>query len=214
MRTGKSNHNQRAYRFSKRFLDISASLFALIVFMPLFIVITAFYFFGRNKGPVFYKQVRIGLNYEPFEIYKFRSMVVGADQVLREDEALYQKFVQNGYKLPTNEDPRITPFGAFIRKTSIDELPQFFNILRGDMSIIGPRPVVERELVEYGNHVDEFLSVQPGAMGLWQATGRSMIQYPQRADLELEYVRNASLWFDFKVIFLTIIAIFDGKGAM
>ena len=141
-------------------------------------------------------------------------MVVNAEEKLYADKDLYAKFVENGYKLPTEEDPRITKFGAFIRKTSLDELPQFINILIGNMSIIGPRPVVERELVEYGDRVDEFLSVKPGAMGLWQASGRSDIQYPERADLEISYVEHANLWFDFKILFMTVLAIFKGDGAM
>lgn len=204
----------KGYVFSKRFLDISVSLFALIALSPVFLVLTLFYLFGDNRGPVFYKQRRIGMNHEEFGIYKFRSMVVNAEQRLYDDKELYAKFVENGYKLPTKEDPRITKFGAFIRKTSLDELPQFINILLGDMSIIGPRPVVERELVEYGDRVDEFLSVKPGAMGLWQASGRSDIQYPERADLEISYVKQASLWFDFKILFMTFFAIVKGDGAM
>lgn len=204
----------KSYIFAKRFLDISVAIFALIIFSPIFVVVMSFYLFGSNKGPVFYRQERIGYHHTPFEIYKFRSMVVDAENKLLADKALYAKFVANGYKLPTDEDPRITKFGVFIRKTSIDELPQFLNILKGDMSIIGPRPVVERELVEYGDEVDEFLSVKPGAMGLWQATGRSTIAYPERAELELTYAKEANMWFDFKIIFKTIAAIFQRDGAM
>ena len=204
----------KSYLFAKRFLDISTALFALVIFSPIFLLISLFYLFGDNKGPVFYQQRRIGQNHEEFGIYKFRSMVVNAEEKLYADKDLYAKFVENGYKLPTEEDPRITKFGAFIRKTSLDELPQFINILIGDMSIIGPRPVVERELVEYGDRVDEFLSVKPGAMGLWQASGRSEIQYPERADLEISYVEHANLWFDFKILFMTVLAIFKGDGAM
>nr|WP_205600412.1 sugar transferase [Weissella cibaria] len=195
-------------------MDISVSLFALIVFSPIFLVISSFYLFGENRGPIFYKQRRIGMNHREFGIYKFRSMVVGAEEKLYANKELYAKFVENGYKLPTEEDPRITKFGAFIRRTSIDELPQFINILIGDMSIVGPRPVVEKELIEYGDRVDKFLSVKPGAMGLWQASGRSEIQYPERADLEISYVDHADLWFDFKILFMTVFAIFKGDGAM
>jgi lipopolysaccharide/colanic/teichoic acid biosynthesis glycosyltransferase len=204
----------KSYIFAKRFLDISVAIFALIVFAPVFAVVSFFYLFGSNKGPVFYRQERVGYQHQPFKIYKFRSMIVNAEATLLANEEMYAKFVANGYKLPTEEDPRITRFGAFIRKTSIDELPQFLNILKGDMSIIGPRPVVERELVEYGDEVDEFLSVKPGAMGLWQATGRSTIQYPERATLELTYAKEANMWFDFKIIFKTITAIFQRDGAM
>ncbi|COI26250.1 sugar transferase [Weissella confusa] len=203
----------KTYTFSKRFLDISVSLFALIVLSPIFLVVALTYFFGSDKGPVFYKQERVGLNHETFYMYKFRSMVVGATDILLNNPELYAKFVENGYKLPTAEDPRITKFGAFLRKTSIDELPQFLNVLIGDMTIIGPRPVVENELKEYGDSVDVLLSVKPGATGLWQATGRSEIQYPERAYLEIEYAENANLWFDFKIMFMTVGAVVSGKGA-
>lgn len=206
--------SEKSYIFSKRFLDISVALFALIILSPVFLVISLFYLFGDNKGPVFYQQKRIGMGHQEFGIYKFRSMVVGAEEKLYANKDLYAKFVANGYKLPTEEDPRITKFGAFLRKTSIDELPQFINILNGEMSIVGPRPVVEKELVEYGDDVDKFLSVKPGAMGLWQASGRSEIQYPERAELEIGYVDQADLWFDFKILFMTVIAVFKGEGAM
>lgn len=206
--------SEKSYIFSKRFLDISVALFALIILSPVFLVISLFYLFGDNKGSVFYQQKRVGMGHQEFGIYKFRSMVVGAEEKLYANKDLYAKFVANGYKLPTEEDPRITKFGAFLRKTSIDELPQFINILNGEMSIVGPRPVVEKELVEYGDDVDKFLSVKPGAMGLWQASGRSEIQYPERAELEIGYVDQADLWFDFKILFMTVIAVFKGEGAM
>ncbi|MBM7543686.1 lipopolysaccharide/colanic/teichoic acid biosynthesis glycosyltransferase [Weissella beninensis] len=148
-----------------------------------------------------------------FYIYKFRTMIPNADAVLHADKALYAKFVANGYKLPTAEDPRITKFGAWLRKSSVDEIPQFINVLKGEMSIVGPRPIVEDELVEYGNNVNVFLSVKPGAMGLWQATGRSNIEYPERADLELSYVQDASFWFDCKIMFMTLISIIKSDGA-
>ncbi|QIL50783.1 sugar transferase [Weissella coleopterorum] len=203
------------YVLSKRFVDISVSLFALIMLSPIFLVVTCFYLVGRNRGPVFYKQTRIGEYGKPFEIYKFRSMVVGAEKRLYQNPELYQKFVNNGYKLPTNEDPRITRFGAFLRKTSLDEIPQFLNILIGDMTVIGPRPIVPSELCEYETvaRVDKLLSVRPGAMGLWQGSGRSEIQYPQRADIELMYVDHQSLWFDFIVLFKNFVAIFTARGA-
>jgi lipopolysaccharide/colanic/teichoic acid biosynthesis glycosyltransferase len=203
------------YVFAKRFLDISVALFALIILSPVFAVIVPFYFFGENKGPVFYRQRRIGEQGKPFYIFKFRSMVVGAEQKLMDNPTLYAKFVKNGYKLATEEDPRITKLGSFVRKTSLDELPQFLNILIGDMTVIGPRPIVENELKEYQtvDRIEKFLSVRPGAMGLWQGSGRSEIQYPERADIELAYVDNANMWFDFVVLFKNFIAIFTARGA-
>lgn len=204
----------KSYIFAKRFLDISAASFALIILSPVFLIIALFYLFGDNRGPVFYKQERIGQDHRAFGIYKFRSMIVDAESKLYANPELYAEFVENGYKLPTEDDPRITRFGAFLRKTSLDEIPQFINILLGDMSIVGPRPVVAKELIEYGDRVDEFLSVKPGAMGVWQASGRSDIQYPERADLELSYVYSADMWFDFKILAQNILAILKREGAM
>lgn len=205
----------KMYIFAKRFVDISVSMFALIILAPFFLIMMLFYTFGENKGPIFYRQRRIGEQGKPFYIFKFRSMVVGAEQKLYDNPELYAKFVANGYKLPTAEDPRITKFGAFIRRTSIDELPQFLNILIGDMTVIGPRPVVEKELKEYETpeRVAKLLSVRPGAMGLWQGSGRSEIQYPERADIELEYVDHPNLWFDFVVLFKNFGAVFTARGA-
>lgn len=201
------------YLFWKRLTDIVLSTIALICFSPIFLVVWIMSLFGENKGPLFFKQTRIGKNGRPFKIYKFRSMIVNADEILHANSELYQKYVDNNYKLEPEEDPRVTKLGHWLRKTSIDEIPQFINILRGEMSIIGPRPVVKEELVEYGDRVDKFLSVKPGAMGLWQASGRSNIGYPERCDLELSYVYHASYWFDIKIMFKNIISIFKSTGA-
>ena len=201
------------YLFWKRLTDIVLSTIALICFSPIFLVVWIMSLFGENKGPLFFKQTRIGKNGRPFKIYKFRSMIVNADEILHANSELYQKYVDNNYKLEPEEDPRVTKLGHWLRKTSIDEIPQFINILRGEMSIIGPRPVGKEELVEYGDRVDKFLSVKPGAMGLWQASGRSNIGYPERCDLELSYVDHASYWFDIKIMFKNIISIFKSTGA-
>ncbi|MCD2158888.1 sugar transferase [Fructobacillus sp. M1-13] len=203
------------YRLPKRLLDIVVSIVALVVFSPVFLIIAIWIKFSEGTTHVFYSQDRVGLNGKHFKIYKFQSMVDNADEILKSDKKLYQKFVENGYKLPTKEDPRITKIGAILRRTSLDELPQFWNTLVGTMSIIGPRPVVERELVEYGDEerINEFLSVKPGVFGLWQASGRSNIGYPERAEIELDYVERANLGLDFKILFMTVIAIFKGDGA-
>lgn len=203
------------YLFFKRIADVILSLIALVLLSPIFIMIVALYKFADPQQSIFYKQKRVGKNHKMFYIYKFRSMIPNADEVLHANQELYAKFVANGYKLPTEEDPRITKFGAWLRKSSVDEIPQFINILKGEMSIVGPRPIVEDELVEY--HTDErvakFLSVKPGAMGLWQASGRSNIEYPERADLELSYVDAASLGFDVKIMFMTVFSIIKSDGA-
>ncbi|WP_421017314.1 sugar transferase [Furfurilactobacillus cerevisiae] len=209
-----NKRNKFLYFIIKRICDIVLSFLALIVLSPLFLIVFLTYKLSpENQGPVIFKQERIGKNGKKFFIFKFRSMVVNADEKLYANKQLYRKYVANSYKLPPNEDPRITSFGQFLRKTSIDELPQFINILRGEMSIIGPRPVVQQELREYGDDVDEFLSVRPGAMGLWQASGRSNIVYPERCQIELNYVRNASLTLDTKIFFKNIVSIFKSDGA-
>lgn len=201
------------YAVPKRALDILVSLTALIVLSPIFLVVALRIKFDKTTSRIIYQQERIGRFGRPFKIYKFQTMVDNAERILKSNPTLYQKFVDNGYKLPTKEDPRITSYGKFLRRTSLDELPQFMNVLRGEMSIIGPRPIVRDELKEYGRQVDTFLSVKPGVFGLWQAKGRSNIHYPQRAAIELEYVQHASLGFDFYVLFKNVIMVFKQDGA-
>ena len=206
-------HQSRGYLFAKRVTDIVLSVIALILLSPVFLVIWLLDSFGDNKGPVFFKQTRIGMHHQPFKIYKFRSMIVNADEILHQDPELYPKYVANNYKLEPEEDPRITRLGRILRKTSLDEIPQFINILKGEMSLIGPRPVVKEEVEIYGDRADKFLSVKPGAMGLWQSSGRSNIGYPERCDLELSYVDHASYWYDCRILFKNLISIFKSTGA-
>lgn len=204
---------KKNYLFWKRFLDILLSIIALICFSPLFLFTFMVDLVGDNKGPLFYKQTRIGYHHKPFKIYKFRSMVVNAEEVLKSNPKLYQEYVKNNYKL--EHDPRITKFGGWLRKTSLDEIPQFINILQGNMTLIGPRPIVKNELEdEYTKEqADKLLSVKPGAMGLWQANGRSNIPYPERCDIELSYIDRASLTFDTKIFFKNIFSILKHDGA-
>jgi len=200
------------YLFNKRICDIFFSLIALILLSPIFIVVWLLNnFSGTNNGPLFYKQIRMGLNGKKFSMYKFRSMVVNAEEKLHANKALYEAYIANNYKLKPEDDPRITKLGRFLRKSSIDEIPQFINILKGDMSLVGPRPVVEEELKEYDK--DKLLSVKPGAMGMWQAVGRSKIGYPRRAQIEMDYIDKSGFILDCKVILKNIINIFTSKGA-
>lgn len=201
------------YLCLKRVMDLSGAIVGLIIFSPIFLLISILYMTGDNKGPVFFKQIRMGKNGKEFYIYKFRSMIVNAEEKLRSNEVLYKKYIDNNYKLEPSEDPRITKVGQFLRKTSLDELPQFLNVLKGDMSLVGPRPVVQEELVEYGERKDEFLSVKPGLTGYWQVSGRSDVGYPERVDLELYYAYNASLRLDIKILLLTVKNVVVGKGA-
>lgn len=201
------------YLASKRLIDIIGALMGILLTFPVFVLISFLYLFGENRGPVFFKQTRIGENGKEFKIYKFRSMVVNAEEKLKSNKNLYQKYIENSYKLEPNEDPRITVTGQFLRKTSLDELPQLFNVLKGDMSLVGPRPVVTEELKEYKNKKADFLSVKPGVTGYWQVSGRSEVMYPERVDLELFYVYNQSFLLDLTILLKTVAVVFLKKGA-
>lgn len=201
------------YLFLKRTMDIMGAAIGLIVFSPLFLLISFTYMAGEGKGPMFFRQKRVGKGGKTFHIYKFRSMVVNAEQVLKANKVLYAKYIKNNYKLEQNEDPRITKVGRFLRKTSLDELPQLINVLKGEMSLVGPRPVVVEELKEYGARTSEFLSVSPGLTGYWQVSGRSDVGYPERVDIELYYVHHQSLKLDITILFKTVIFVLLRRGA-
>lgn len=199
--------------FVKRSIDIVGAVVGLILTSPIFLVISLLYLFGENKGPVFFKQIRIGKDGENFNIYKFRSMVVNAEEKLKQNKILYKKYIENSYKLEPEEDPRITNTGKFLRKTSLDELPQLVNVLKGEMSLVGPRPIVTEELKEYQNRKDDLLSVKPGVTGYWQVSGRSNVVYPERVDVELYYVYNQTLILDLKILFKTVLVVLMKRGA-
>lgn len=207
------SNNSKIYTVCKRSIDLVISIIGLIIVSPLFLFIGFFYLFGENKGPLIFKQNRVGKGGELFYIYKFRSMIVDADEKLKANKVLYQKYLKNNYKLEPEEDPRITKLGRFLRKTSLDEIPQLINVIKGDMSLVGPRPVVEEELLEYGERKNEFLSVKPGITGYWQVSGRSNVGYPERVNLELYYVNNQSLLFDLYIFLKTIFMVILKKGA-
>ena len=211
MSKGDRNENRRFYHLIKRMIDVVLSLFGLVLISP-FVVIIAILIKIDSKGPVFFKHHRIGKNGKPFSMYKFRTMKDGAEAMINDFTPEQLEEWNENFKL--KDDPRITRIGKFLRKTSLDELPQLVNILRGDMSIVGPRPIIEVELEEYGNDKDEFLSIRPGLTGWWASNGRSEISYPERCSYELYYVRNESFWLDVKVMFLSVISVFLHKGAM
>ncbi|MCI1857416.1 MAG: sugar transferase [Sporolactobacillus sp.] len=211
--TVRVNLKEKLYLVFKRLIDIIGAIFGLIITSPIFAIISLLYLFGSQKGPVFFRQKRIGQYGKPFYIYKFRSMVVNAENKLKSDKDLYKKYVENSFKLEPDEDPRITKIGRFLRKTSLDELPQFFNVLKGEMSLVGPRPVVKEELINYEGQVELFLSVRPGVTGYWQAYGRSTVEYPERAEQELSYIKRRSFILDVKILFVTFYSVFSRKGA-
>ena len=210
MSKGDRNENRRFYHLIKRMIDVVLSLFGLVLISP-FVVIIAILIKIDSKGPVFFKHHRIGKNGKPFSMYKFRTMKDGAEAMINDFTPEQLEEWNENFKL--KDDPRITRIGKFLRKTSLDELPQLINILKGDMSIVGPRPIIEEELEEYGNDKDEFLSIRPGLTGWWASNGRSEISYPERCSYELYYVRNESFWLDVKVMFLSVFSVFLHKGA-
>lgn len=204
------------YRAIKRMIDIIGAIVGIIFLIPTTIAVClARKISKEDKGPLFYEQLRYGKNGKVFRLYKFRSMCIGADEKLKkyleESEDIRKEF-QKTHKL--QNDPRITKIGNFLRKTSLDELPQMINILKGDMSFVGPRPVVEKEVEEYGKNKEKFLSVKPGLTGYWQVNGRSNTTYEERMEMELYYVDNCSLWLDIKIFFKTFIAVFKKEGAV
>ncbi len=202
--------NDALYLGCKRGLDIVLSLCALIVLTPLFAVIAVAIYLD-SPGPIFYRQERLGLGRRHFRLIKFRSMCVNADEVLRRDEKLRKEF-EELYKL--KHDPRVTRVGAFLRRTSLDELPQFINVLLGDISLVGPRPIVEREVEKYWPFEERLFSVKPGVTGLWQVSGRSDTSYEERVRLDMRYIAERSLWLDLKILAATVPALLGrGSGA-
>ena len=197
----RENINKRyVYHFFKRAFDFLASLAGLIVLSPLFIYI-AFKIHNEDKGPVFYTQTRVGKDGKEFEMYKFRSMFVNADQMLTK---LKEQNDVEGPMFKMKNDPRITKIGHFIRKHSLDELPQFINVIKGDMSLVGPRPPLPSEIAEYSEYDKQRLYVTPGCTGLWQATERNEVGFTEMVQLDILYIQKASFIFDLLIIWKTI----------
>lgn len=196
------------YHGIKRVFDFVASAIALVLLSPLFLFL-AIKIHGEDGGPVFYSQIRIGKNEKPFRIYKFRSMVVNADQLKK--KLLTQNEVA-GAMFKMHDDPRVTKIGKFIRAHSLDELPQLWNVLKGDMSLIGPRPPLPDEVAEYDDWDKQRLLVKPGCSGLWQATSRNEADFKGMVLLDIEYINKSSLLFDLKLILMTIKVIIHPNG--
>ena len=198
------------YRVIKRILNLLCSFVGVIVLSPFFLIISLL-IKVTSKGPVFFVHERVGLNGKKFKLIKFRTMVNNAEEMIASFSPEQKKEWEENYKL--KDDPRITKIGKLLRRTSLDELPQLINILKGDMSIVGPRPVVDEELNWYGDKKDKLLSVKPGLTGWWAVNGRSNVPYPERCDLELYYVDHISFALDVKIILKTLGAIIKKDGA-
>lgn len=210
------------YTFCKRLIDIIGSLILGIIFSPISAIV-ALAIVLDSPGPVFADTPqRVGKDGSPFKLYKFRSMIVNAHVKLRTDpklKKLYQEYKRNSYKL--REDPRVTPVGRFIRKHSLDEIPQFLNVLKGDMSLVGPRPYYADELVEQQRKyphtkdlVQIVLSARPGITGWWQVSGRSEVNFDKRIKLDADYVLRRSLIFDLYILLKSPWAMISGRGAV
>lgn len=196
----------------KRALDIIGSVLFLILLAPVFAVISLLIVLD-TPGPVLFVQCRLGRFGRPIRCLKFRSMSADAEARLYSDPVLFRRYVENGYKLPASSDERITKVGRFLRRTSLDELPQLWNVLKGEMSLVGPRPIVPDEIHHYNGEGPLLLSLKPGITGAWQVSGRSAVQYPQRAVVELEYVEGWSLWRDVSILIRTLPAVLAARGA-
>lgn len=198
------------YLFIKRSIDIICSLAGIIVLSPIFLIVAILIKIEDPKGRIFFCQERNGQHPKTFKMYKFRSMVHNAEELL---ENLMEKNEQTGPVFKIKEDPRITRVGKFIRKTSIDELPQLFNVLRGDMSLVGPRPPIPREVEQYTAYQMQRLGVKPGLTCLWQVGGRNSVDFDGWVELDIEYIKNRSLWLDIKLIIKTVFVLFGDRNA-
>lgn len=203
----------RVLRIEKQILDRALAFVAFVMLSPFFVVVPLLIKL-TSRGPVFYRQSRLGKKGRPIRVWKFRSMYADADErlktILESDPARRAEWEAN-FKL--RDDPRVTPLGRFLRKTSIDEFPQLFNVFAGDMALVGPRPIVEKEVCHYGASYEAFASVKPGITGLWQASGRSDTDYARRVALDVHYVLNWSPWMDIWILFRTVYAVVFMRGA-
>lgn len=199
----------------KRGIDIIGSLLGIVVLIPLTIVIYIANLLSKDRGPIFYCQERIGYNGKIFKMYKYRSMVVGADEkldkYLEENEIAREEYRK--YKKLKN-DPRVTKIGNFLRKTSIDEFPQFINVLKNQMSLVGPRPYLLKEKDEMNDYYNYIIKTKPGITGFWQISGRNGVTFEKRMQMEMKYVENLSLDLDMKIIFKTISKVLKKEGAI
>ncbi|MBO0472986.1 sugar transferase [Enterococcus ureasiticus] len=197
-------------RLFKRIVDVIGSVLGLILLSPVFLVVAFLIRKEDPNGPVVFSQKRVGKQGRLFTMYKFRSMCIDAEEQLHD---LIELNEIEGAMFKIKEDPRVTKIGKKIRKTSIDELPQLLNVLKGEMSLVGPRPPLQREVVAYSQRDMQRLSVKPGCTGLWQVRGRNDVHFDDMVDFDLEYIEHQSIWNDFKIILQTLKVMFLSRGA-
>jgi Undecaprenyl-phosphate galactose phosphotransferase WbaP len=206
-------HNPSGFgAFLKSLTDRLAAFFGLILLSPLFVVLA--YKVRKDGGPAFYGQKRVGQNGVEFKCWKFRSMIVNAEAALEKHLAENPRAREEwNREFKLKDDPRITKIGHFLRRSSLDEIPQLYNVLIGEMSLVGPRPVVAAEIPYYGDKKAHYLSVKPGLTGLWQVSGRNDVSYEERVALDAYYVENQSFWGDIVIILKTVYVVLARKGA-
>lgn len=198
------------YHFFKRLLDIIGSVIGLVILFPIFVIVAVVIKIEEKKSPVFFSQTRVGKNGKEFKMYKFRSMSVDAENKLQE---LLKYNEVEGAMFKIKDDPRITKVGKFIRKASIDELPQFWNVLKGNMSLVGPRPPLKSEVEKYAKYDKQRLLVKPGCTGVWQISGRNDISFNEMVKMDIQYIQDLSITKDIIIIVKTVHTIFNHKGA-
>ncbi|MDB1690110.1 sugar transferase [Enterococcus casseliflavus] len=194
----------------KRILEYFFSLILLVTLSPVLLTLFIVIKFSDWKAPVIYKQIRVGKNETTFVMYKFRTMVPDADQLLGQ---YLDKNEIEGAMFKLKKDPRVTHLGRLLRKTSLDELPQLINVLKGEMALVGPRPPLEREVFSYSEQEKLRLSITPGCSGLWQVSGRNELNFQEMVELDMYYIENMNLWLDLRIIIKTIGVVFIPKGA-
>ncbi len=202
-------------RIMKRIIDILAGIVGMIILIPLMLIIKIANIFTKDSASIFFIQNRIGKDGKIFKMYKFRTMIVGAEEEL-EKLLIENEEIRNEYELnkKIKDDPRVTKIGKFLRKTSLDEFPQFINILKGEMSLVGPRPYLKREKKDIGQDYYKIIEMTPGLTGLWQVSGRSNITFEERVKLDIEYYKKNSFFGDMKILLKTITAVLNKKGAV
>lgn len=200
----------KLYLFMKRLMDIVVALCGLIFLLPIFFIVALLIKLEDPKGPIFFQQVRVGKHEKKFDMYKFRSMITDAEEKLKE---LLEHNEISGAMFKMKDDPRVTKIGKFIRKTSIDELPQLLNVLKGDMSLVGPRPPLPREVKQYTAYDKQRLLVTPGCTGLWQVTARNSVGFNEMVELDVKYIRNRSILYDIKIILKTVKVLLGSNNA-
>lgn len=205
------NEKIRLYSIIKKIMDLILSLIGLILLIPVFLILAILVKLD-SKGPVFYAHTRKGKNRSDIKIYKFRTMYSNSDEIFESFSDEQKEEYYKNFKL--DNDPRVTKIGDFLRRTSLDEIPQLINVLKGDLSLVGPRPIVEKEICKYGQYADKLFSVIPGITGYWQSHGRSDTSYEERIEMDMYYIDNKSILLDIKIMFKTVISVIKKEGAV